>query len=103
VTTSSRKVDLSPDARRDLREILRFSRRQWGDAQRDRYAQQFNDTLERLAQFSELGERRDDLSVGIRSLPIGHHILFYEVDDRAIKVHRLVHVKMDVTGLFDVS
>jgi toxin ParE1/3/4 len=82
---------------------LRFSRRQWGDAQRDRYARQLNDTLERLAQVPELGERRDDLSVGIRALPIGHHILFHEVDDHAIKVHRVVHVKMDVTELFEVN
>jgi toxin ParE1/3/4 len=100
VTTSNRKIDLAPDARRDFREILRLTRKQWGEVQRDRYAGKLTGSLERLAQFPDLGERRDDLSLGLRALPLGQHTIFYEVDDHMIRVLRILHVKMDATGLF---
>lgn len=59
--------------------------------------------MERLVQFPDLGERRDDLSKGLRGLSIEQHIIFCRVDDRAITVMRILHVKMDARGQFDLG
>lgn len=103
MTESNRRIDLASEARRDFRDTLRFSRRQWGEDQRDRYARRLIGAMERLVQFPDLGERRDDLSKGLRGLSIEQHIIFCRVDDRAITVMRILHVKMDARGQFDLG
>lgn len=103
MTKFNRRIDFTTEARREFREALRFSRRRWGEEQRDRYAQKLTGAPDRLAQFPELGERRDDLSIGLRSFPVEQHIIFYRIDDHAITVTRVLHVKMNATGLFDVN
>jgi plasmid stabilization system protein ParE len=47
----------------------------------------------RIARFSVA---RDDLRPGVRTFPVGQHLIVYEVDDLAIRVARLLHQRMDV-------
>lgn len=48
---SSPSLNLSDDARRDIWSILRYTRKTWGDRQRNAYAERLAATLQDLARF----------------------------------------------------
>ena len=53
-----------------------------------------------LLQFPEAGRSREELQAGLRSLPIGNHMIFYrEIEDR-IEIVRVLHRAQDIQGVF---
>jgi toxin ParE1/3/4 len=53
-----------------------------------------------LAQVPELGRRRDELQVGLRSVPVRGYIIIYRPVDGGVFVHRVVHGSRDLSQLF---
>ena len=101
--TSVRRLRYTAEARRDLRAILRYSLRTWGERQRDVYAQRLADAADDLTGFPNLGSSRDDLAPGLRGHPVGEHVIFYRVDDQAVVIIRILHAKLDVAAQFGGS
>lgn len=99
--TSSRRLRFTAEARRDLRSILRYTLRTWGERQRDVYAEQLTDALRELTRFPDLGRPHDEIAPGLRALPIGQHIAYYRVEAQTVSIVRLLHTKMAVTGQFN--
>ena len=94
---SSRKVRLTAAARADVRDIRRYTARQWGARQRDVYHAQLYEGLERLSQFPELGQERNDLAAGCRALRVAQHVVYYRVTETEIIVSRVLHMSQDAT------
>ncbi len=92
---SSHSLSLSDDARRDIRAILRYTRKVWGERQRNAYAERLAATLQDLARFPELGRQRDDLSAGLRSYPVGEHVIYYRVEPASVTILRVMHRNRD--------
>jgi toxin ParE1/3/4 len=95
---SSRKLRLTDEARGDVRDIRRYTARQWGPRQRDRYAAQLHQALRSLLDYPERGRVRDEYFPGCRSLAVEHHIIFYHLTDHEIVVVRILHGNQDATG-----
>lgn len=91
---------LSKAAQDDLREIKDFTRITWGDKQAQCYLLEIKDCLETLVINPELGKSRDDVCIGIRSIGVGRHVIFYRVGNTAIEVARILHGRMDVAERF---
>jgi plasmid stabilization system protein ParE len=70
-----------------------YTLKQWGAVQRDLYATTLNDALDRLSQFPELGEARDDLAAGVREWHVAQHVMFYRSTPKTIRLIRIRHVK----------
>jgi len=99
---SSPSLNFSDDARRDIRSILRYTRKIWGERQRNAYAERLAATLQDLARYPHLGRLRDDLAAGLRSYPVGEHIVYYRVEPASITILRVLHSNMDApTALGD--
>jgi toxin ParE1/3/4 len=92
---SSRKLVYAENAQTDLRLVLAYSFATWGGEQGDDYAERFARATQRLLTHPELGRARDDLEPGLRALPVGYHVIFYQVDDRSVTIVRILHAKMD--------
>ena len=92
---SNLSLDLTDEARRDFRAILRYTRKLWGDHQRNRYAAQLDDELNRLTLFPLLGEARDELALGMRSRVVAEHVIYYRIDAETITVRRILHQSME--------
>lgn len=92
---SSRRLDFTDDARSDLRSILRYGRRTWGERQGRSYTEQLNSAVQDLTRFPELGQIRDDLAPGLRSWVVQQHVVYYRADDQAVTVIRVLHGTMD--------
>lgn len=95
------EVALAALARNDLVEIGLFTERRWGAEQRLRYLSLFESAVATLASGSKPGTRRHGFGPGIRSFPVGRHVLFYrEEAPGRIVVLRILHQSMDPARRF---
>jgi toxin ParE1/3/4 len=52
--------------------------------------------IEYLAASPLLGQACDEIRPGYRKHPVGSHMLFYAIRDKAVVVLRVLHQQMDV-------
>jgi len=83
-------------ARADLKEIARYSGREWGAARKQRYMQLMRDRFRELLRSPDLGPARDELGACHRGLVAGSHVIFYRRVRGQIVVMRVLHQRMDV-------
>ncbi len=95
------KLDLTEEAERDMRSILRFTRTTRGVRQRDIYAQQLQTALAELTRFPDLGERQEFLPAEIRARRVGQHVIDYWRQPELISVLRILHSRMDAAAQFE--
>jgi toxin ParE1/3/4 len=86
---------LSPEAKTDIADIRKYTTRQWGKAQMDRYTLQLRERMRWLADNPMLGQARDEVKEGYRSFVEGSHIIFYRVAESAIEIIGILHQNMD--------
>ena len=69
----------------------------------DRMNKKIHDLFRRLTEFPEMGRERPEITVvaGLRSLPVGKYLVFYQIAEDAIRIHRVLHGSMDIPSLFD--
>ncbi len=96
------RVVRSPLAKRDIVDVLAFTRRHWGADQALAYAALIRDAISALAEDAACGRPRDDLRRGLRAYHLrergqpARHVLFYmQGDDRTVVIVRLLHDSMD--------
>lgn len=75
MSARNRPVILTPQARRDLSDIELYTAQQWGNQQRRAYMAKLEKALQDLAEFPHPGRSRDELGAGLRSYPIGEHVI----------------------------
>ena len=70
-------------------------------------ADQFLDALltkcDRLVQFPQMGRKRDELSINLRSFPLQDYLIFYRIGSDEIEIVRVVSGYQDLTALFDAD
>lgn len=89
---------VAPEARADLRDILRFTARRWGKEQRAAYKAKLDAAMRGLLTYPNRGHPRDDLSPGLRALLVEAHVVYYRTDDRTVTVVRILHGHMDAAA-----
>ena len=94
--SSFKKLRISAPAKADLTGIGDYTRRQWGAAQKQKYLDQIRDKFKALLETPGLGPPRDDISEGLRSCPVGKHLIFYRTTDAELLIIRVLHESMDV-------
>jgi toxin ParE1/3/4 len=68
-------IDVTSDARADLREISLHSLRNWGPEQRTIYRAALRQAMDTLRRHPEIGLPRDELRPGYRSFHVRHHVI----------------------------
>lgn len=69
--------------------------------QADAWIDRLDDRLHLLATQPLMGRSRDELALGVRSLPFGRYVLFYAPLDDGIDVVRVLHSARDAESVFD--
>lgn len=89
-----RRLVFRAEAAAELRRIARYTKREWGQDQAQRYAAQLRQRIRSLREFPlrfpEVPERP-----GIRQMRSGQHLLFYRVSADAVEIVNIVHVARD--------
>jgi toxin ParE1/3/4 len=94
---------LTPRAYQDLKNIARYTRQQWGEAQRERYMRAMDARFNWLAGHPQAGRNRSDIAEGYFSFSQGSHVIFYQIGEGTIDIIGVPHKHMDVAGHLAVN
>ena len=90
------KIRLTADASRDYEDILLHTRHAWGVVQTATYRAALSGAFGRLQRFPELGQPRNDLFTGCRSVQVEQHVIYYHQPRASeIVVVRILHRRQD--------
>ena len=95
-----KQIRVSASAGADLDEIW-FYIAQDDVGAADKLIQGVVSRFPRLATMPEPGRRREELSPGLRSFPVGRYIIFYRPMENGVEIARMLHGARDLPPLFE--
>ena len=96
-----RHISWSPEADDDLVSIWLYGADEWSLEQAGRQLFEIESVCERLLDNPELGKPRDELIVGMRSVFMRPHVVFYRAFGAKIEIVRALHQREEVETVFD--
>lgn len=90
------RLTLSPRARQDFIDILRYTGERWGEGQLLAYRDKINDALRAIGHDPQLGHRRDDLPSTHQAYLVGSHVIVYRTGADGVAVVRILHQRMSL-------
>ena len=85
---------LTPDARSDLIEIRRYTLKQWGRSQSQKYLSELRQIIRLLAETPTIGKHRPEVASGVFSFPHVSHVIYYVVHAHQLVVFGVIHKRM---------
>ena len=85
------KVKFSSTARADLKEIGRFSKREFGLSVAEKYLLGFDEAFDLLRSHPEAGPVREAYGAEMRCLMHRRHRILYKLDGRDVRVVAIIH------------
>ena len=90
--------ELTQRAHCDLEEIDEYLAARNAKAARE-FIVRAIEVFELPAQHPEAGRRRPELKVGVRSFPLGKHIIYYRIAAQHVQILRVGHAARDGSAL----
>ena len=90
-------IKLSPRARQDFVDILRYTGETWGAEQLAAYRDKIDKALQMISHNPQLGHRREDLPPTHLAYPVGSHVIVYRLFEAYLGVVRILHQRMGLT------
>ncbi len=91
---------VTPRAVEDIKSIGRYSLKQWGREQRDKYLRNLEKRFSWLADNPYLGEHCPEIEEGYYFYPQGAHLVFYLICDDGIDIIGVPHKRMYLADYF---
>ncbi len=85
------KLEISEQARQDIHDIGEYTQSTWGDTQADRYVDLIEQSFRLLLNAPLIGTASDTLALGLRRLPVEHHVVFYVAIQSKVRIVRILH------------
>jgi toxin ParE1/3/4 len=96
------RVIRSPAAKRDIVDVIKYTKERWGVTQAREYASLIEEALVAIAHDPHRGKSREDIRAGILAHHISQrgrparHILFYRINAKGtVEIVRFLHDAMD--------
>ena len=94
-----RLYDLSQDAENDLREILRYTLKEWGREQVERYRQTLVQKLDSIARAETPARQFSENIPDVFVTKCEHHYIFYTIHNRSRPlIVALFHERQDIVA-----
>ena len=93
------KLIISTQAEQDLLDIWLYIAED-SLVNADRFLDKINDTVQRLAEFKNIGVNRPELAVGLLSFPLDRYMLYYREVNTGIELVRVLHSSRDLMQIF---
>lgn len=93
----TRKVVLSPRARQDFIDILRYTGETWGKAQLHVYRDKLNEAIQLIARNPGTGHGSHELPATHRVYFVGSHVIVFRHQEATIAIVRILHQRMSVS------
>jgi toxin ParE1/3/4 len=93
-------VRISTQAEAELEEIWHYLATESGSVEvGHRLLDLFGDKFSALSKHPFLGRRRDDLRVGLRSVPVGNYVVIYRVEGDDVLILHVLHGRRDIRSI----
>jgi toxin ParE1/3/4 len=90
----------SAEAGADLLSIWQFGAHEWSLTAADDHQRALERATRRLLENAQLGRSRDELILGLRSIVVDPHVVFYRISSTAIEIVRVVNQREDIETIF---
>ncbi|MBD2364182.1 type II toxin-antitoxin system RelE/ParE family toxin [Anabaena minutissima FACHB-250] len=90
---------LSQQAEQDLEDIWTYLAQQ-NQIAADKQIAQILNRFPMLAQFPDMGKKRDDLMKELKSFPVKPYVVFYTKITDGVEIFRVLHQSRDIEGEF---
>lgn len=87
---------LSEEAAEDINDIFEFGEYKFGNAQAIAYLIGLDEHFEKLRNNPDLGRRRNEIKVGLYSLPYISHIIYYRKLEAKLRIVRILYGGRDL-------
>lgn len=87
---------LSIVAEQDIGEIYEYGVYRFGSDQAIKYLMELDLTFGQIVKNPDLGKKRDEIKIGLRSLPKNSHVIFYRLMEDSIRIVRVLHGSRDL-------
>lgn len=88
--------ELTAVARQDIRDINRYTVKQWGKKKAIAYIGALYERFDWLGDNPQVGKKRTDIKERLMSYQEGSHIIFYRIDAQGrVAILRILHQRMD--------
>ena len=94
--SSNSAVELTKRALADLREIERYSVKEWGHKTADKYLDDISAALDRLGENPEILRLEPDIVPGLFFYRVKKHFLVCDYQGKAVIVLTVIHTSMDL-------
>lgn len=87
---------LSPAAKDDIENVLRYTAETWGQPQMLVYRAKIENALRTIAEQPAIGHTLPELADIYRVYLVGSHVIVYRPQDQALRVVRVLHQRMSL-------
>ena len=95
-----RRVSVTDLAEKDLLDIWSYISAKANPAAAESMLDRIEKRFPFLARNPYAGREQDEISLGIRSFPVGPYLIFYESSPEEIRVARILHGARDIRKAF---
>lgn len=81
---------LSEQAEKDIEEIFDFGEYKFGFSQAIKYLSDLQNQITAIAVNPEIGKKRNEIKIGLYSMPYSSHVIFYRILDDHIRIVRIL-------------
>jgi toxin ParE1/3/4 len=85
---------LARPAEADLKSIVGYTMKTWGETQTVRYNQDLKDSFLLLFQNPSIGRSCDSIQTGLRRFEMGKRVIIYRTMPYGIRIVRVLHQQM---------
>jgi toxin ParE1/3/4 len=89
------KIELSEGAKADIRDIVSYTQKKYGEQQARKYVALLHHHMELLADMPHLGHSRSDIPIDYKAEVAGKHIIVFTKRAETIFIARILHSSMD--------
>ena len=90
------RFELSEEAEQDLEEIFDYTEKEFGLDKAFEYVSSFDEIFELLVENPFLGRGRPEIREDLRSILFKHHLVFYRIKSKTIRIIRILHGSRDI-------
>lgn len=94
---------LTEPAIKDIEQIADYIAKQSGLVQSELFLSKLDAKFAKIAQFPNLGRKRDEILPGIRSLSINNYLVLYMPYGQDVEIFRVISGYRDLSALFQDS
>ena len=73
------------------------------EARADAFVDMIDQKLQTLASSPGMGRARDEIAEGLRSFPVGRHVIFYRSIPGGVEIVRVLHGSRDIDVLLQAD